>query len=66
MRRISSLSRELSLARLIVRPAIREKEICGTLDVGWRPYPVANVLSLSRIGVLPGGIRKSGGAMVAI
>ena len=39
-----SLSRELSLARLIVRPAIREKEICGTSDVGWRPScrPTAN------------------------
>jgi hypothetical protein len=28
--------------------------------------PVANVLSLSRLGVLPSGIRKSGGTMVAI
>jgi hypothetical protein len=39
-----SRARELSLARLIVRPAIREKEICGTSDVGWRPScrPTAN------------------------
>ena len=44
MRRISSRARELSLARLIVRPAIREKDICGTSDVGWRPScrPTAN------------------------